>query len=65
MVVELVIDVDGSVYDAKIVRNAHPLLDEEALRIINSMPKWTPGIHLGKPVQVRVTVPVIFRLPRQ
>lgn len=39
-----------------------PYLDKEALRVINSMPKWKPGMQRGKAVRVKYTVPVMFRL---
>ncbi|MDR1646286.1 MAG: energy transducer TonB [Tannerellaceae bacterium] len=57
-----VINRDGTVVDAEVLRGVDPSLDKEALRVINSMPKWTPGKQRGKPVRVRFTVPVTFRL---
>ena len=39
-----------------------PYLDKEALRVIGTMPKWKPGMQRGKPVRVKYTVPVMFRL---
>ena len=51
-----------SIVDAQVVRGVDPYLDKEALRVINSMPKWKPGMQRGKPVRVRYTVPVNFRL---
>jgi protein TonB len=57
-----VINQDGSVVDAEVLRGVDPSLDREALRVINTMPKWTPGKQRGKPVRVRFTLPVIFRL---
>lgn len=53
---------DGSIVDAKVLRGVDPYLDKEALRVINSMPKWKPGMQRGKPVRVKYTVPVMFRL---
>ena len=47
---------------AKVVRSVDPYLDKEALRVINTMPKWKPGMQRGKPVRVKFTVPVMFRL---
>ena len=44
------------------VRSVDPYLDKEALRVINTMPKWKPGMQRGKPVRVKFTVPVMFRL---
>ena len=62
VLLSFVIDRDGSITDAKIVQSVHPLLDAEALRIINAMSKWKPGKKDGKPVKVQFTVPVEFRM---
>lgn len=62
VVCSFVINRDGSVVDAEVVRGVDPSLDKEALRVINAMPKWTPGKQRGKPVRVKYTVPVTFRL---
>ena len=53
---------DGSVVDAEVLRGVDPSLDKEALRVIGTMPKWTPGKQRGKPVRVKYTVPITFRL---
>lgn len=60
--VSFVIDKDGSVTDAQVVRGVDPLLDKEALRVVNAMPKWKPGIQYGKAVKVQYTVPINFSL---
>ena len=60
--VQFVVNRDGSIVDAKVVRSVDPYLDKEALRVINTMPKWKPGMQRGKPVRVKFTVPVMFRL---
>lgn len=57
-----VIDKDGSVTDAKIARSINPLLDQEALRVVRSMPKWKPGKHKGVAVKVSYTIPINFAL---
>lgn len=57
-----VVNRDGSVVDAQVVRGVDPSLDKEALRVIGTMPKWTPGKQRGKPVRVKYTVPITFRL---
>ena len=62
VVVEFVVDVDGSVTDATVIRSVHPLLDAEALRVVHSSPKWTPGVHKRKPVKVKCLTPFSFRL---
>lgn len=60
--VQFVVNTDGSIVDATVLRGVDPYLDKEALRVINAMPKWKPGKQRGKPVRVRYTVPVMFRL---
>ena len=60
--VQFVVNRDGSISDAQVMRGVDPYLDKEALRLINSMPKWKPGMQRGKPVRVRYSVPVNFRL---
>lgn len=60
--VRFVVNADGSIVDAKVIRGVDPSLDKEALRVINSMPKWKPGMQRGKAVRVKYTVPVMFRL---
>ena len=62
VVVTFVIEKDGSITDAKVVRTDNPVFNEEALRVVNSMPKWKPGKQRGKEVRVSYTVPVIFSL---
>jgi tonB family C-terminal domain len=57
-----VVNKDGSIVDAEVVRGIDPSLDKEALRVINTMPKWKPGKQRGKPVRVKFTVPINFRL---
>lgn len=61
VIVQFVVGSDGTVGGAKIMRGVDPLLDQEALRVINAMPKWTPGKQDGKPVAVKYTIPVTFR----
>lgn len=60
--VQFVVNRDGSIVDAKVIRGVDPYLDKEALRVIGMMPKWKPGMQRGKPVRVKYTVPVMFRL---
>jgi protein TonB len=62
VIVQFVVNKDGSVVDPVVVRSVDPYLDKEALRVISQMPKWKPGNQRGKPVRVRFTVPVSFRL---
>lgn len=62
VVVQFVVDADGSVTNAHVITSVDPYLDEEALRVIKSMPRWTPGKLNGKPVRVKYTTPIKFRL---
>ena len=57
-----VVNRDGSIVDAEVLRGVDPSLDKEALRVINTKPKWSPGKQRGKPVRVKYTVPITFRL---
>lgn len=58
--VEFTIDVNGYVSDAKVTKSVSASLDKEALRIIESMPRWKSGMQLGRPVAVRMSVPIHF-----
>ena len=57
-----VVGKDGGISGAEVIRGVSPALDGEALRVINSMPVWSPGKQRGKAVNVKYTVPVTFRL---
>ena len=62
VIVTFVVEKDGSVSNAKVVRPIDPLLDAEALRVVNSMPKWIPGKQNGEAFRVKYTIPVTFRV---
>ena len=62
VVLQFVVNKDGSICDSKVVKAVDPQLDAEALRVINAMPNWTPGKQKGEPVRTRFTLPVHFRL---
>ena len=62
VIVQFVINKDGSICEANVVKPVHPQLDAEAIRVINAMPNWTPGKQKGERVRVRYTLPVSFRL---
>ncbi|NCC09493.1 MAG: energy transducer TonB [Bacteroidia bacterium] len=62
VIVQFVVDKDGSISDLTVVRGVDPDLDKEAIRVVQSMPKWQPGIQNGKKVRVKYTLPVMFRL---
>ena len=60
VVASFTVDKDGSITDAKIVRSQGEAFDNEALRVINGMPKWIPGTQNGKAVRVKYTLPITF-----
>ncbi len=62
VIVQFVVNQDGSIVDPVVVRSVDPYLDKEALRVISMMPKWKPGKQRGKAVRVKYTVPVTFKL---
>jgi TonB family protein len=62
ILVEFVVYFDGVIRDVKVIKNVSPTLDAEAIRVMESMPKWTPGKQNGKKVNVRYTVPIITTL---
>lgn len=62
VICQFVIDKDGSIVDVIVVRGVSPTIDKEAVRVIKSMPKWTPGKQHGKSVKVKYTLPINFAL---
>ena len=62
VIVQFVVNRDGSIVDPVVLRSVDPYLDKEALRVVKAMPKWKPGEQRGKPVRVKFTLPVQFRL---
>ncbi|RGX97242.1 energy transducer TonB [Segatella copri] len=62
VIVESIIEKDGSMSDVKVIRSVDPSLDREALRVVKAMPKWTPAKLKGIPVRTKCTTPVVFRL---
>ncbi|MCH2235787.1 MAG: energy transducer TonB [Crocinitomicaceae bacterium] len=60
--VEFVVNKNGSIEQVKVVRGVSDALDAEAKRVVKTMPRWTPGEQAGKPVRVRFTIPIHFRL---
>lgn len=62
VIVQFVVDKDGTITDPVVVRGIEAYLDKEALRVISAMPKWKPGRQNQKAVRVKYTVPVVFRL---
>lgn len=62
VIVTFVVEKDGHVSNATVVRSVDPYLDKEALRVVRSMPRWTPGRTNGEAVRVKYNIPVNFRL---
>lgn len=62
VVVQFIVDTDGSIKDLTVVKSAHILLDREALRVMRMMPKWKPGLQDGKPCRTMVCIPIVFHL---
>lgn len=60
--VQFVVEKDGSIANAKVLRGIDPELDKEAVRVTSMMPKWKPGMQKGQAVNVKYTIPVMFRL---
>jgi periplasmic protein TonB len=56
---------DGSIKDITIIKGAHQLLNEEAIRVIGLMPNWKPGTQKGKPVNVYFTLPINFTIDQK
>ena len=63
--VEFIVETDGSITNVSLKKGTQKIgggCDEEALRVIRSMPKWKPGIQSGKPVRVAMVIPIKFKL---
>jgi protein TonB len=60
--VEFVVDKDGSITDVKAIKGIGAGCDEEAIRVIQTAPKWNPGKQRGRPVKVRMILPITFKL---
>jgi TonB family protein len=61
---QFTVEKDGSVTGVKVLRGVHPLLDDEAVRVISESPKWTPGTVRGEPTRVVYNFPVVFQLSK-
>lgn len=62
VVVQFIVNQDGTIADAKVVKSVNPHLDREAMRVIRMMPSWKPGIQDNKPCKTMVAVPIVFKL---
>ena len=62
VLVNFVVEKDGSITEVKVIKPAFPSLDAEAIRVVKAMPKWKPGYQNGKAVRVQFTMPINFSL---
>lgn len=62
VIIKFVINSNGELVNAEVIRSVHPDLDNEALRVINSSPRWEPGIQSGRRVSVTFVFPISFKL---
>lgn len=62
VVVDFIIETDGTLSNIEVTKSVHPLLDQEAIRVIKASPKWKPGSINGERVRVKMSLPVEFRL---
>jgi len=62
VIVNFIVNTDGSISGAKVLRSVDQSLDKEALRVVSSMPRWKPGKQSGKLVRVTYSVPINFML---
>ena len=60
--IRFIVDTDGSLTNIEVLKGIGAGCDEEALRVITQAPKWKPGKQRGKPVKVRMTIPIVFKL---
>ena len=62
VIVQMVVSKEGKVVDPKVIRSVSPELDAEAIRVVKSMPDWKPGKQKGQAVNVKYTLPIMFKL---
>lgn len=62
VVCQFLVGEDGSISDVRVLQGVHPVLDNEAVRVLRVMPRWKPGRLRGKPVRVCYSLPVVFKL---
>ncbi len=63
--VSFVVEKDGSIQNVKVEKGVSSILDEEAMRVVRNMPKWTPAMKDGKEVRTSLTLPIVFHLPNK
>ena len=62
VVVEFIIEKNGEVSSAKVVKSVSDALDAEAVKVVSASPKWKPGMKSGAPVRVKMAIPIEFKL---
>ena len=62
VMVQFIVETDGSISDVHVARQVFPSLDAEAIRVVQAMPKWTPGKEKGNVVRVKYNLPIVFRM---
>ena len=62
VLVQFIVNADGSISDIKVAKSLEPNCDNEAMRVMHKMPNWKPGIQNDKPCRTMVAVPIVFRL---
>ena len=62
VMVQFVVETDGSISDVHVAKQVFPSLDAEAVRVVQAMPKWVPGREKGKEVRVKYNLPIVFRM---
>ena len=62
VMVQFVVETDGSVSDVHVAKQVFPSLDAEAIRVVKAMPNWTPGKEKGRVVRVKYLLPIVFRM---
>ena len=62
VIVSFIVNKDGIIADAKVIKSVDDDLDREAMRVIRMMPKWKPGIQNDKPCRTMVAIPIVFKL---
>lgn len=65
VLVQFVVNKEGDLQDIKVMKSIDSLLDQEAIRVISSMPKWTPGKLKGEAVNIQYVLPIQFNIPKK
>ena len=60
VMVSFIVEKDGSITDVKVAKSSHKILEDEAVRVVSAMPKWSPGREYGQVIRQRFIIPVVF-----